>query len=80
MIDKKVCRSRKKSKLTKLRLFLSFVFVLSIALNIQNYIEKENILKLIDKSSINAYDFEFMRDVCKRVDDNRKQKRLQFRQ
>lgn len=80
MTDKKVCRSRKKSKLTKLRLFLSFVFVLSIALNIQNYIEKENILKLIDKSSINAYDFEFMRDVCKRVDDNRKQKRLQFRQ
>lgn len=80
MTDKKVCRSRKKTKLTKLRLLLSFIFVLSIALNIQNYIEKENILKLIDKSSINAYDFEFMRDVCKRVEDNRKQKRLQFRQ
>lgn len=69
----KVCK--KKSKITKLRIFLSIIFILSIALNIQNYLEKENIMKMIDYATINNYNMEFMQDVCKRVNENHKQKK-----
>lgn len=69
----RVCK--KKSKITKFRIFLSIIFTLSIALNIQNYLEKENIMKMIDYATLNKYNMDFMQDVCKRVDDNRKHKK-----
>lgn len=69
---------KKKSKLTLIRLFLSFVFVLSLALNIQNYMEKENVMKLIDYATYSKYNMDFMRDVCKRVDENHKHKRFRL--
>ena len=69
-------RSKKKSRLSFFRLVLSVAFVVSIAFNIQAYLEKENVMKLLDYANINNYNLDFMGDVCKRVEDNKKKHKL----